>query len=258
MNLFSVMVLSLVEGVTEFLPISSTGHMIVVSSFLKMVQSENLKAFEVIIQLAAILAIVVIYRDKISFKKLSLWLKVLSAFIPVGLVGFLFAHFIKSLFLVPVVATMFIVGGVAFIILEYFYRRRPAPKVKTMDQISYWQALKVGLWQVLALVPGTSRSGATIFGSMVSGLSRQVAVEFSFLTALPVMLAAAGFDFLKHYPSFGSSYSSLLLFSFALTFIVAFVTVRLFLKYIKKYNLTPFGWYRIIFGIFLLIWFLTK
>ncbi len=180
MNLFSVMVLSLVEGVTEFLPISSTGHMIVVSSFLKMVQSENLKAFEVIIQLAAILAIVVIYRDKVSFKKLSLWLKVLIAFIPVGLVGFLFAHFIKSLFLVPVVATMFIVGGVAFIILEYFYRRRPAPKVKTMDQISYWQALKVGLWQVLALVPGTSRSGATIFGSMVSGLSRQVAVEFSF------------------------------------------------------------------------------
>ena len=120
------------------MPISSTGHMIVVSSFLKMVQSENLKAFEVIIQLAAILAIVVIYRDKVSFKKLSLWLKVLIAFIPVGLVGFLFAHFIKSLFLVPVVATMFIVGGVAFIILEYFYRRRPAPKVKTMDQISYW------------------------------------------------------------------------------------------------------------------------
>ena len=108
------------------------------------------------------------------------------------------------------------------------------------------------------MIPGTSRSGATIFGGMVSGLSRQVAVEFSFLTALPVMLAAAGFDFLKHYPSFGSSYSPLLLFSFALTFIVAFVTVRLFLKYIKKYNLTPFGWYRIIFGIFLLIWFLTK
>ncbi|NOY14865.1 MAG: undecaprenyl-diphosphate phosphatase [bacterium] len=254
MDFLNVFVLSVIEGVTEFLPISSTGHMIVASRFLNLSQTDALKAFEVIIQLAAILAIVLFYKSKLSIKKLGLWLKVLIAFLPVGLVGFVLADVVKSLFSVSVVAVMFIVGGAAFLVLEHFYKKIETERTGRLDDITYLQALKVGLWQVLALIPGTSRSGATIFGGMVSGLSRQAATEFSFLTALPVMLAAAGYDLVKHSQIFNASQWQLLSFGFVVSFLIAYITVKLFLKYVKRYNFVPFGWYRIVFGL-VLIWF---
>ena len=251
MNFENVFILSLIEGITEFLPVSSTGHMIVVSRFLSLPQSQTLKAFEVIIQLSAILAIVLFYKDKLSFKRVLFWLKVFIAFLPVGLVGFLLSDFVKSLFSVYVVAIMFILGGIAFLILEYFYKRSITKKTSELEEVTYLQAFKIGLWQVLALVPGTSRSGATILGGMVSGLSRQTATEFSFLTALPVMVSAAGFDLVKNYHFFDLQQWRLLVFALMVSFLTAFLTVKFFLKYVRKYNFVPFAVYRIVFGLIL-------
>ena len=251
MNFENVFILSLIEGITEFLPVSSTGHMIVVSRFLSLPQSQTLKAFEVIIQLSAILAIVLFYKDKLSFKRVLFWLKVFIAFLPVGLVGFLLSDFVKSLFSVYVVAIMFILGGIAFLILENFYKRSITKKTSELEEVTYLQAFKIGLWQVLALVPGTSRSGATILGGMVSGLSRQTATEFSFLTALPVMVSAAGFDLVKNYHFFDLQQWRLLVFALMVSFLTAFLTVKFFLKYVRKYNFVPFAVYRIVFGLIL-------
>jgi len=252
MDFVNALVLSVVEGVTEFLPVSSTGHMIVASHLLRLPQTRSLKAFEVIIQLAAILAIVLFYKEKLSFKKAALWFKVFVAFLPVGIIGFLFADFVKSLFSVKIVATMFVLGGIAFIILEHFYKKNKVKRVSRLKDINYLQALKIGLWQVLALIPGTSRSGATILGGMVSGLARQTATEFSFLTALPVMMAAAGYDLIKNYRLFSLHQWRLLTFAFVISFFIAYFTVKIFLKYIKKNDLVSFGIYRIIFGLILL------
>lgn len=251
MNLVNVFILSLIEGITEFLPVSSTGHMIVVSRFLNMPQSQTLKAFEVIIQLSAILAIVLFYKDKLSFKRVLFWLKVFIAFLPIGLVGFVFSNYIKGLFSVQVVAVMFILGGITFLILEHVYKQSITKKTDELENVTYLQAFKIGLWQVLALVPGTSRSGATILGGMVSGLSRQTATEFSFLTALPVMVSAAGFDLVKNYHFFDLQQWRLLVFALMVSFLTAYLTVKFFLKYVRKYNFVPFAVYRIVFGLIL-------
>jgi len=254
-HLFQIFILAFVEGLTEFLPVSSTGHMIIVSHWLQMPQDEALKAFEVIIQLAAIFAIMLIYRQQMRLKKWRLWLKVLLAFLPVAIIGFIFAHQVKSLFLVPVVATMFIIGGLALIVLEHFYKTSQKVKINQIDQVSWQAALKVGLWQVLALIPGTSRSGATIFGGMVSGLSRSVATEFSFLVALPVILAASGYDLVKHGHQFNFNQWQLLLFASFVAFTVAYVAVKLLADYVKKHTLIAFGIYRILFGLLLIYFF---
>ena len=255
MNLIHVFILSIVEGITEFLPISSTGRMIVVSKFLHMPQTNNLKAFEVIIQLSAIFAIVLYYKTKLNLQNKSLWFKIVVAFLPIGMFGFLFSSFVKSLFSVYIVAFMFIVGGVAFIFLEHFFSNLEHG-VSNLNEISYTQAFKVGLWQILALIPGTSRSGATIFGGMISGLSRQTATEFSFLLALPVMISASGYDLFKNAHIFTSQDWLLLIFSSIVSFIAAYATVKLFLAYIKKHNFISFGIYRIVFGLLLFLFYL--
>lgn len=227
MTIVDSIILGIIEGVTEFLPISSTGHLIVASEFLNLEQTAVNKAYEVIIQFAAILAVILNYPDKFTFKHIELWKKITLAFIPIGAVGFLFASYIKALFSISVVAVMFIFGGIIFLLVEKYYR----PKehfINDVEKISYKQALFIGLAQIAALIPGTSRAGASIIGAMLVGLTRKASAEFSFLLAFPVMCATTGYDLLKHYNDFTASNVIVLIVGFVVSFIVAFLTIKLF------------------------------
>ena len=250
MNLIDSIILGIVEGITEFLPISSTAHMIIVSTLLGLKQTVQNIAFEVIIQLGATLAIVLIYLEKINFKEIKLWQKVFLAFLPLAVIGFLLRHSIKDLFTINTVAWMFIIGGVVFFIVEKLYNEDN--KIKDVEKVSFKQAFIIGFFQVFALIPGTSRSGATIVGGMLSGLSRKTAADFSFLLAIPTMFAASGYEFLKNISSFKEQNLTVLAVGFIVSFISAYIAVKLFLKFVEKYTLNAFGIYRIIFGVLLL------
>ncbi|PID46200.1 MAG: undecaprenyl-diphosphatase [Proteobacteria bacterium] len=250
-NLHAI-ILGAIEGFTEFLPISSTGHLIVAGDWLGLDQTEANAAFKVIIQLAAILAVVANYREKFTFKYFDLWVKVAIAFIPIGAIGFLFSDQIKALFTVKTVAIMFIVGGIVFLIVEYFQRDKVAA-TQSVDDITFKQAIWVGIAQIFALVPGTSRAGSTIIGAMLVGLSRKASAEFSFLLAMPVMIAASGYDFLKHYDEFTNENLVSLGLGFVTAFIVAYLAMKLFIRFLQHFTFVPFGIYRILFGIVLLI-----
>ena len=247
MDIIHAIILGAIEGFTEFLPISSTGHLIVVSEWLGLEQTKANAAFEVIIQLAAIMAVVANYRERFTVKYFSLWVKVAIAFLPIGCIGFIFSDQIKALFTVQTVAIMFIVGGVVFLIIEYFQRGRVAA-VRTVDDISYKQAIWVGIAQVFALIPGTSRAGSTIIGAMLVGLSRKASAEFSFLLAMPVMVAASGYDLLKHYQEFTGANLIALGVGFVTAFIVAYLAMKLFIHFLEKFTFVAFGIYRILFG----------
>ena len=251
MDIFQAAILGIIEGFTEFLPISSTGHMIVASRFLGLPQSDNIKAFEVIIQLAAILAVVVIYREKFSLRKIELWKKLIIAYLPLAIVGFIFRHQIKELFSVQIVAIMFIVGGVVFLIVEKFYKEKKHTALNVED-VTYKQSLWIGIAQVFALIPGTSRAGSTIIGGLLVGLNRKISAEFSFLLAFPVMLTVSGYDMLKHYKEFSSTNILTLGVGFFVSFIVAFITIKLFLSFLERFTFVSFGVYRIVFGVLLL------
>ena len=247
MDVFHSVILGLVEGATEFLPISSTGHLIVVSQWLGMEQTEGNKAFEVIIQLAAILAVVANYKERFTFKHFRLWCQVFVAFLPVAIVGFLFRHQIKAMFSVSVVATMFIVGGVIFLLTERWIKHK-SPSVESLEDLTFKQALWVGIAQIFALIPGTSRAGSTIVGALLVGLSRKASAEFSFLLALPVMMAASGYDLLSNYKEFSGEQWMPLAIGFVVAFLSAFVVMKLFMVFLQRFTFVAFGWYRIVFG----------
>ena len=249
MTIFDSIILGIVEGITEFLPISSTAHMIIVSTLLGLKQTLSNIAFEVIIQLGATLAIVLIYLDKINFKEIELWKKVISAFFPLAIIGFLLRHQIKELFNLYTVAWMFIIGGIIFYIVEKLYKEEKT--IKEVEKVNYKQALIIGFFQVFALIPGTSRSGATIVGGMLSGLSRKTAADFSFLLAIPTMFAASGYELAKNISSFKEQNLIVLGIGFLVSFISCYIAVKWFLKFVKKYTLIPFGIYRIVVGIIL-------
>ncbi|GAA0828444.1 undecaprenyl-diphosphate phosphatase [Marinomonas arenicola] len=251
MDIVQSLILGVVEGVTEFLPISSTGHLIVVSQWLGLEQTDTNKAYEVIIQLAAILAVVANYRERFTFKHTGLWLKVLVSFLPVAFVGLLFHSQIKSIFSVPVVAVMFIVGGVVFLITEKVIKDK-TPLVEDLEDITFKQSLLIGIAQVFALIPGTSRAGSTIVGALFVGLSRKASAEFSFLLALPVMVAASGLDLVSNYQVFSGENLMVLLVGFVTAFISAFLVMKLFMVFLQKFTFVAFGWYRIVFGVGLL------
>lgn len=252
MDIFQAIILGIVEGMTEFLPISSTGHLIVVADWLGMQQTEANTAFEVIIQLAAILAVVFNYKEKFTLQKIDLWTKIFIAFLPIGIVGFIFSHQIKALFSVPIVATMFIVGGIVFLVLEYFYKEENHTTLEVED-VTTRQAIWIGIAQVFALIPGTSRAGSTIVGALLVGLSRKAAAEFSFLLALPVMLATSGYDLLKHYQDFSEANFVALGVGFVTAFITAYLTMKFFITFLERFTFVAFGIYRILFGL-LLLW----
>jgi len=253
MNIFDSVILGIIEGFTEFLPISSTGHLIVASSFLGIDQNSVTKAYEVIIQFAAILAVVFNYKDKFSIKKIDLWSKVFVAFLPIGAVGFVFSHQIKELFSIQIVATMFIVGGIVFLLTEKFFIPRESSFVDDVEKVSMKQAVAIGIAQVFALIPGTSRAGSTIIGALFVGLDRKTSAEFSFLLAFPVMSAVSAYDLLKHYNEFSDANLMVLLVGFVVAFVVAYISIKLFLAFLQRFTFVAFGVYRILFGVVLLL-----
>ncbi len=253
MTIFDSVILGIIEGITEFLPISSTGHLIVTSEFLGIEQTDVNKAYEVIIQFAAILAVVLNYPSKFTFSHVSLWTKVFIAFLPIAAIGFLFSSQVKALFSIEIVAWMFIVGGIVFLIVEKFYDEK-ATHTLDVEDVTYKQAAWIGFAQIFALIPGTSRAGSSIIGAMLVGLNRKTSAEFSFLLAFPVMCATTGYDVLKHHEEILASGNFLnLAVGFVVSFIVAFIAIKLFLKFLEKFTFVAFGIYRIVFGILLLI-----
>jgi undecaprenyl-diphosphatase len=244
-NLLHALVLGVIEGLTEFLPVSSTAHLILASHFLGLETSEFLKSFEIVIQLGAILAVLVIYGRKL-LQSSELWGRIAAAFLPTAVVGLLFYKIIKTYLLasVSLVSWTLGLGGLAIIIFELWYRRR-SPEEGNLEQITYRQALLVGCAQSLAIVPGVSRAAATILGGLALGLPRRTIVEFSFLLALPTVAAATGLDLIKNASAFSLDQFGTLAVGFLSSFLVAYLAIKYFLRYIQQHDFTGFGVYRI-------------
>jgi undecaprenyl-diphosphatase len=257
--LLKAAILGLVEGATEFIPVSSTGHLIVVSDWLHLVD-ERAKTFDIFIQLGAILAILWLYRARLGRVVLTAREdpnsrrfigNLLIAFLPAALVGFIAHDWIKArLFNSTVVAAALVIGGILILLIE---RWAPRPSIPDVSEVPPRTAFGIGLAQVLSLVPGTSRSGATIMGGYALGLSRVAATEFSFFLAIPVMLAATLYDLLKSWPVLSPADVPMFAVGFIVSFISAVVVVRAFLTYVSGHSFRVFAWYRIAFGALLLL-----
>jgi len=264
-----VIFLGIVEGITEWLPISSTGHMLLVDEFLRLDMSGTFKEmFFVVIQLGAILAVVVLFWDKmfpfqwkdrsrsvVKKETFSLWFKVVVACIPGAVVTILFDDYIEAHLHTPVViAAALILYGAAFILVENWNKRR-TPRIGRLTDITYSTALMIGLFQVLSIIPGTSRSGATIVGALLIGVSRVAAAEFTFFLAVPVMFGLSGLKMLKFGLDFTAPELAVLGLGMAVAFAVSVLVIKFLMSYIKKHDFKVFGWYRIVLGIVVLLYF---
>lgn len=248
MHWIQSLILGIVEGLTEFLPVSSTGHLILVSQWMKLEPTEFLKSFEIIIQLGAVLAVVVLYAKRI-LSHLRIIPKIIVAFIPTGVLGLLFYKVIKHYLMgnSGVVLASLVIGGIVIIIFESIFGRREG--ASDIETISYRNAFLIGLGQALSMIPGVSRSAATILTGLGLGIGRKAIVEFSFLLAIPTMLAAAGLDLLKNHAVIFSSGLGLLSLGFVTSFVIAILGIKFFLKFIESHRLTAFGVYRIVLAI---------
>lgn len=252
MNVVQALVLSFVEGITEFLPISSTAHQVLVSNLLTIAQTDFVKSFEIVIQLGAILAVVVLYWRKflVDWKLMK---NLLVALVPALGVGFFFFSFIKGVlignYIVSVIAL--IVGGIALILVELYFRKRKKETFE-IDKMSYKDSFIVGVFQSIAVVPGVSRAAATIVGGMFTGLTREAATEFSFLLAVPTMFAATALDVYKSRSELMGANFTILAIGFVGAFVFALAAIKFLIGYVKKHDFIPFGVYRIIFA--LLYW----
>ena len=253
MHIFQSIVLGIVEGVTEFLPISSTGHMILATHVLGIPEDEFVKSFEIIIQLGAILAILCLYYKKLLMNS-KIFLRVCVAFLPTAVIGLALYKIVKMYLLgnIQVVIWSLIIGGIILCVFEYFNKGKTA-NVTELESITYKQAFIIGLYQTIAIIPGVSRSAATIVGGLSLGISRAVIVEFSFMLAVPTMAAATFLDIIKSGHSFTGSQIQMLGLGFATAFIFAWLSVKFLLKYVKNHDFTGFGIYRIIIGLLFLV-----
>jgi undecaprenyl-diphosphatase len=252
MTIIQSIIIAIIEGLTEFLPVSSTGHMILASSLMNIQDDAFLKTFEISIQLGAILAIAIMYIKRF-FKGISIYLKLGIAFIPTAIIGFLAYDIIKTYLFNPiVVAVSLVVGGIILVLID---RRVVAQKSKTdvLENITYKNAFFIGLIQCFAMVPGVSRAAATIIGGVFNGLDKKQATEFSFLLAIPTMAAATGLDLLKTPVNFSNNEIFLLGIGLVVAFITAWIAVKIFLKIVENYGFKGFGYYRILIGIIFLV-----
>jgi len=254
MDFFTAIILGIVEGLTEFLPISSTGHLILASKFLQIAQTDFVKSFEIAIQLGAVLSVVVLYWKK--FFDLKILKKIFVAFLPTATIGFILYRTFKQSLLgnEQIVLWSLLLGGIFIILFEFFYRK----KGKTIDNIStipYKKCFLIGLFQAFSIIPGVSRAAATIIGGLSVKLNRETIVQFSFLLAVPTMLAATGFDLINSATTFSLDQIDLLAIGFIASFFVALATVKTFLNFARKNNFIAFGVYRI--AVALLFWFLV-
>jgi undecaprenyl-diphosphatase len=261
-NLLTAAILGLVEGLTEFLPVSSTGHLIVAASLLNYT-GDKAKLFEIVIQAGAILAVCWEYRRKLIGVAAGLFadraaqrfaINVGVAFLPAAILGLAFSRLIKAHLFAPVpVASAFVVGAFVILWAERRQHRNPGSvRIESVDQMRWSDALKIGLAQALALIPGTSRSGATIIGGMLFGLSRPAATEFSFFLAIPTLLAATGYELVKNRNALVADDLAMIGVGFVVAFIGALLVVRWLLRYVAHHDFVPFAWYRIAFGLVIL------
>lgn len=291
-EVLKTLLLGLVEGITEWLPISSTGHLILVDEFIQMKQSKDfMGVFDVVIQLGAIMAVVVLYWSKLwpfhgkkhsskkswfvkeategtalkfqtfcnnycYMDKIVLWLKIVVACIPAVIMGLLFDDWMEEHLMTPlVVASMLILYGVIFIVLENYNKKR-TPKINSLKALDFKTALIIGIFQVLSLIPGTSRSGSTIIGGILVGVSREVAAEFTFFLGIPVMFGASALKIIKFGFAFSAQEILILLIGMVSAFFVSILAIKFLMGYIKNHDFKVFGWYRIIIGVLVLAYFL--
>jgi len=248
MSIWQAIILAIVEGLTEFLPISSTGHMIIASAMMGINELDFTKIFTVNIQFGAILSVVTLYWRRF-FQSLDFYYKLFVAFLPAALIGFLLNDLIDRLLEnVIVVAMMLLVGGIVLIFVDKWFNNTDE-KVR----VDYGKALKIGFFQCLAMVPGVSRSAATIIGGMTQGLTRKAAAEFSFFLAVPTMFAASAYKLLKDYQSIQATDLQVLLIGNLVAFVVAMLAIRFFISFLTKYGFKLFGYYRIILGLIILL-----
>lgn len=270
-EILKAILFGIVEGITEWLPISSTGHMILLDEFIKLnVTPEFMEMFRVVIQLGAILAVVVLFWGKIfpfNFNKekggiikkdiFVMWFKILVACVPAAIVGILFDDMLEAVFYnYQTVATMLILFGILFLIIEK-KNKDLNPKINSLEEITYTTAVLIGVFQLIAAIfPGTSRSGATILGALMIGVSRTVAAEFTFFLAIPVMLGASMLKLFKFGLAFSPFELMILLVGLVVAFVVSVLVIRFLMDYIKKHNFVVFGWYRIVLGALILVYFM--
>lgn len=250
MNFLHAIILGIIEGLTEFLPISSTGHLMIGSNILNIPLNPFVTSFNIYIQLGAILAVVVLYLKKLLIKYNNVKL-VISAFIPTIIIGLLIYPFVKKVLLTNllVVAIALIIGGIGLIIFEYYFKH----KKNTNQDLTLKNSFVVGVCQMLAAIPGVSRSAATIVGGMLMGIKREKIVEFSFFLAIPTMIAASSLDILESGWNFSTNEWQLILVGFITAFVTAILAIKWFINYIQKHTFTAFGIYRIIIGLIILL-----
>lgn len=248
MTTFQAIIIAIVEGITEFLPVSSTGHMIITQELLGMEINDFVKAFTVNIQFGAILSVIVLYWKRF-FQTLDFYFKLFVAFIPAAVIGLLLSDFIDSLLEnVVIVAVMLVLGGIVLLFVDKWFNN-PAK-----DQtITYPTALKIGFYQCIAMIPGVSRSAATIIGGMTQKLDRKTAAEFSFFLAVPTMFAAAGYKLVQNYKTISSENIDTLILGNVVAFIVAMLAIKFFINYLTKHGFKVFGYYRIMVGLIILV-----
>ncbi len=275
-ELLKVIILGIVEGITEWLPISSTGHLILADEFIKLnVTPEFMEMFRVVIQLGAILAVVVLYFSRlwpfrnqkgaknpweryVDMDKMILWFKILVACLPAIAIGLPFDDILEEkLYNYVVVALMLILYGVLFLLIENYNARR-TPTVTSLDALTFRMAFLIGVFQVLSLIPGTSRSGSTIIGGILLGASRTVAAEFTFFLAIPVMFGASLLKLVKFGFHFTGSEAAILLVGMMTAFVVSVLAIKFLMGYIKKHDFKAFGWYRIVLGVLVFGYFIGK
>jgi len=256
MTIIQSFIMGVIEGLTEFLPISSTAHLIFTGEILKIPSSEFLKSFEISIQLGAILSVVILYWRRV-WQNLNIIWKLAAAFIPTSVIGLIFYKLVKGYLMENnlVIAISLLLGGIIIILFENWYAKKNISETAVdtdLNAITYKQAITLGVVQALAIIPGVSRAGATIIGGLAQGIKRKTIVEFSFLLAIPTMLAATALDIYKNPTVFSGSELHLWLIGFITSFITAIVGVKLLIKYVQKNDFKIFGWYRIILGIIVL------
>ena len=246
LHALQAIILGLVEGITEFLPVSSTGHMILVADALHLTQTDFLKSFEIFIQLGAILAVFILYWKRVLLNK-KIFMRVAVAFLPTAVIGLALYKVVKKYLLgnTAVVLWSLAIGGALLIIFELFYKEK-STATQDIEKMTYGQALFIGVFQTLAIIPGVSRSAATIVGGLMLGIKRRTIVEFSFMLAIPTMVAATGLDLIESGHSFTGQEKGMLAIGFITAFVAAFFAIRFFLRYVKTHTFIPFGVYRIV------------
>lgn len=248
MSIFEAVIIAIVEGITEFLPVSSTGHMIITQELLGMTIDDFVKAFTVNIQFGAILSVIVLYWKRF-FKSMDFYYKLFVAFLPAAIVGFLAMDLIdRMLGSVLVVAIMLVIGGIVLIFVDRWFRNPDPDK-----EVTYKSALMIGLFQIISMIPGVSRSAATIIGGMTQGHDRKTAAEFSFFLAVPTMFAAASYKLMKNYEIITSQNLPVLLIGNIVAFIVAMIAIKTFIALLTRYGFKAFGYYRIVVGLAIIV-----